>query len=244
MRDIKNYTDEYLKEGFENFQVEYRRKKILSIMDSIKPKRIIEIGCGLHPIFEFWHDFDLYVYFEPSETLFEKAELIKQEDARIKGYNIPFTVIDGAKDIQPDLIICSSLLHELECPEKMLADIKSLSTPSTITHINVPNANSFHRLLAKSMHIIANTTEMSGRNILLQQNRVFDIESLSKIAVDNGFVILDSGSYFIKPFTHEQMWKMLENDIIDRTVLDGLFELGESLPEIGSEIYINCRVKS
>ena len=57
----------------------------------------------------------------------------------------------------------------------------------------------------------------------------------------NGFVILDSGSYFIKPFSSSQMYEMINKGIIDAKVLDGLYGLSQYLPLYGSEIYINCR---
>ncbi len=47
-------------------------------------------------------------------------------------------------------IICSGLLHEVEEPDKMIRDIFRLCGRETIVHINVPNANSIHRLVAKN----------------------------------------------------------------------------------------------
>lgn len=240
MRDIEKYTNEYKKAGFEDILVEYRRKKILSIIDNYIPRKILEIGCGLHPLFEFYQDFDKFVYFEPSKELFMNAEKTRNNNSRIIGFNLPFSVIDEIKEYHPDFIICSSLLHELENPDEMLSDIHKISVPETIIHINVPNANSFHRILAKSMHLINNTKEMSERNILLQQNQVFDMESLISMIHNNGFEVIESGSYFIKPFTHEQMWKMIKMEIINNIVLDGLYNMGQLLPDMGAEIFVDC----
>lgn len=46
-----------------------------------------------------------------------------------------------------------------------------------------------------------------------------------------------------KPFSHKQMYAMVEKRIIDEAVMDGLYELGNHMPEYGSEIYVNCKVK-
>ena len=46
----------------------------------------------------------------------------------------------------------------------------------------------------------------------------------------------------MKPFSHKQMYQMLEMGIIDQTVLEGLYLMGEELPEYGSELYLNCRI--
>ena len=66
---------------------------------------------------------------------------------------------------------------------------------------------------------------------------------MKNILEDNGFEIINSGSYFVKPFTHSQMYEMMCKSIIDEKVLDGLYEMTEYMPEMGSEIYVNVRRK-
>ncbi len=243
MRDIEKYADEYLKEGFEDVIVEYRRKKVLSVINKAqRTSKIVEIGCGKHPIFEFFNDFDEYVFYEPASELFGIADRLKNNDSRIKGINAPFGDTEELGDFTPDIVLLSSLLHELEEPDKMLDDIKYICGSDTLVHINVPNANSFHRILAKSMGLISDTKEMSDRNVTLQQNRVYDLDELINTVEQRGFQVVESGSYFIKPFTHAQMWSMIKNDIINEQVLDGLYQLGEELRGLGSEIYVNCKL--
>lgn len=81
----------------------------------------------------------------------------------------------------------------------------------------------------------------SKRNIELQQNNVFNLDSLSEMVRAAGFDIIEKGSYFIKPFTHKQMYEMMNSNIIGKEVLDGLFDLSKYLPQFGSEIYVNVR---
>ena len=244
MRDISKYADEYVKEGFESEQVKYRRKKVLSILNGCKTDRIIEIGCGSHPVFEFFDRFESYVYYEPSEKLFLNAEHIRNSDKRIRGFQKPFCVGEELLDFKPDIILCSSLLHEIEDPHKMLCDIVKISCGDTLVHINVPNAYSYHRILARSMGLISDVKDMSDRNITLQQNRVYDLNELTVTVEKAGLRVVDKGSYFIKPFTHSQMWKMLESGIITEAVLDGLYTMGEDDKGMGSEIFVNCRTET
>ena len=68
------------------------------------------------------------------------------------------------------------------------------------------------------------------------------MKDLAAIVIDNGFEIIDSGSYFIKPFTHSQMEKMVDAKIIDKDILDGLYNLGENLLDLGAEIFVNCKI--
>ena len=58
MRDISKYVDsyvEYIKE-FEFYQVKYRRKMILEWIKNYKPQKILEIGCGMEPLFRWVKD--------------------------------------------------------------------------------------------------------------------------------------------------------------------------------------------
>ena len=48
--------------------------------------------------------------------------------------------------------------------------------------------------------------------------------------------------YFIKPFTHKQMFEMLETKIIDEKVLEGLYGMTKYMPNLGSEIFIEFKL--
>ena len=60
MRNIINYQEKYLGEPFEAVQVCYRRKKVIELLEKYKHNNILEIGCGLEPLYKyfggFWHD--------------------------------------------------------------------------------------------------------------------------------------------------------------------------------------------
>ena len=138
------------------------------------------------------------------------------------------------------MIICSGLLHEVEDPKFLLREIFKASSKNSIIHVNVPNANSFHRILAVKSGIISDVKIFSGRNTILQQHAIFDMRELVNLVSEMGFVILEQGQYFLKPFSHSQMQKMMELEIIDEKVLDGLYEMGKT--NFGSEIYVNVRI--
>lgn len=55
-------------------------------------------------------------------------------------------------------------------------------------------------------------------------------------------MILDRGSYFIKPFNHSKMSLCLENKIIDEKLLDGLYKLSDYMAEFGAEIFVNVKI--
>jgi len=66
-RDITRYTKEYMADDSEQINVKYRRRKILEILDVYKPKNVVEVGCGIQPLFEFYREYDSFCIIEPSE---------------------------------------------------------------------------------------------------------------------------------------------------------------------------------
>ena len=246
-RNINEYSLNYIKADFEDYQVQYRRKLIGEQLAIYKPKRVLEIGCGMEPLFIYFPQIEFTVI-EPAERFYNNAKQLALQ----KGYN-NIKIINAffgeneesdnlGKDF--DMIICSGLLHEIENPKEMLRAIVKKCDYHTIVHINVPNAYSLHRILAKTSGLIESVYEKSSRNKLLQQNSVFDLESLQEIVMNSGLEIVDKGSYFVKIFPHESMKKLLEEGIITEQILDGFYDLVKYIPEFGSEIYVNCRLKA
>lgn len=242
MRDIDEYAKKYSLSGFEKYKVFYRRKKLLEIIETHSPKNILEIGCGSEPLFKYIENVKFTVV-EPAQEFYDNALALAEGSSRIiclQGY---FENVVGELAGDYDMVICSCLLHEVEKPDRLLQSIMQVCNNNTIVHINVPNADSIHRLLGKEMGILQDVHDMSETNKELQQNNVYDRKTLRKVIEDSGLEIIESGSFFVKPFSHAQMYQMLEMEILSEDVLDGLYELGKYMPEFGSEIYVNCRLK-
>lgn len=250
MRDLRKYEDFFLKDSFERYQEVFRRKKIKSMIERFytgtENFHVLEIGCGVKPLFLDYDDNISFTVVEPSDKMFENAEQLSCKYNHAKCYHGLFEdVWKELLGIKYDLIICASLLQELEKPQELLADINEVCDEYTVVHINVPNAYSFHRLLAKEMNIIESVYEFSDLNKCLQQNRVFDVDSLKNVIQDSGGEIIDSGSLFLKPFTHSQMQKCMQNGIINEEILEGLDRICETyFGDYGSEIFVNYRKKS
>ncbi len=67
---------------------------------------------------------------------------------------------------------------------------------------------------------------------------MFDNVSLREVVTAAGFEVETSVGYMLKPFTHAQMEAC---DFLTGQLLSGLFVLGEELPDLASEIYVNAR---
>ena len=240
MRNILEYTATYSEEKFEEYQSKYRKKIILETIEKYKPNDILEIGCGLEPIYPYISYKHNMMIVEPSEEFYSIAAMRFKTDQNVT------CICDYLENVELaerkfDLILCSSLLHEVEKPMELLEKISSIASKDTIIHFNVPNANSLHRIIALEAGLISNQRELSNRNKDLQQNNVFDLNTFAMIIENAGFNIMESGTYFIKPFTHRQMYEIIEKGIVEENILEGLFGLSKYLPDYGSEIYINAK---
>lgn len=245
MRDIDLYTKEYDGLPFEAIQVEYRRKKVLEQVMKYKHDCMLEVGCGLEPLFAFLNDFDEMTIVEPSSEFVNKAKELLFE--KFSDANFSVDIIQGfleekcadIRNKQYDMIIVSSLLHELENPKNVLDATYELCTKDTIVHINVPNAKSLHRYLAFEMGLIESVYEKSAQQTRLNQHSTFDMEALITLLEECGFSVIEKGSYFPKLFTHGQMQKLVDEKIINREMLDGMYKMSKYLGNYGSEIYVD-----
>ena len=223
MRDIQDYEAKYQEEPCEKYQVKYRREKILELMLSCKHETVLEIGCGMEPLFEYVNDYKQMVIVCIQGFFEEKIDQIK---ATCGIY---------------DFIVLSSLLHEVEGPEKLLKAIYQVCSDETIVHINVPNANSLHRLLAKEMGLIQDIHELSNLQKTLQRNSAFDLDSLCGIVSKCGFEVMQKGTYFPKLLSAGQMEKMLQQGIVKEDIFQGLNKMIKYVPEFGSEIFVQAK---
>lgn len=199
----------------------------------------------MEPLFLFFNQYKKYVLVEPCSVFFKNAENLKQEKqlTNVICYNEFFENIENKLlEYKFDYIVCSGLLHEVEQPEKFLKNIFNICIDDkTIVHINVPNVNSFHRLLAKESGLIKNEHDMSDKNLLLQQHTNFDMNMLIEMAENVGFNVINKGSYFIKPFTHAQMKQLMDIGILNQNLLDGFYNMEKYMPGMGSEIFIEVK---
>lgn len=239
MRDLEKYENDYVNLDFEDIIVSYRRKEVMLTIEKYKSSKILEVGCGMEPLFLFLDKYESFSLVEPSKKFYNYAIKTSNNKDNVSIYNATFEDFSKSNENKYDLIIISGLLHELENPESFLEDLKRFCTKKTLVHISVPNALSFHRLLAVEMGLIKDVYELSDVQKKMQQFSTFSLEILRGLANKNGFKVLDSGSFFIKPFTHSQMNKIYKENIINQDILNGLSKMHKYMPDLGTEIYIN-----
>lgn len=243
-RNIEQYIQDYKSSDFEKVMVHYRRQQVLQSINQYPHHRILEIGCGEQPLFTEITDFDEYVVVEPASYFCDKAFAVANGKSCITVIQDFFeNRVNELLEKQFDFIVVSALLHEVIDPQSLLDGIYQCCTDQTVVHINVPNSGSFHMLLAYESGIIPKIGLLSDRAKVLQQHTSFDLDLLKSYVTINKFIILDSGSYFIKLFNHEKMQRMIDIGILDSNILDGLNRMIKYIPDEGAEIYVNVKKK-
>ena len=237
------YHKQYMNNEFEKEIVSIRRNNILHSLNKHNPKNILEIGCGLEPLFKLVDNYSKFTVVEPNEDFVNNAINLAGQDPKIsivkgeieKSYQL-------IKSQKYDFIIISSLLHEVSSPENILQAIHELCDKETVLYIDVPNKNSFHRLIGVNMGIINSVDDKSEMDKRFSRCHHFSIESLKQLVQNESFIILDQWTFFIKPFSSAQMAIMLKENIINDSVLDGLQKMIRHLPNYGSSIAMELKI--
>lgn len=238
------YIEQYSTGGFETILVAIRREQVLKFLRGCAHRRVVEIGCGLEPLFAFWSEFDAMTIVEPSADFVAAAEKRAAGDRRIVMLNAYLEDVSAeVARSKPDAVVVSSLLHEVPDAGRLLQSVAAICAPETIVHFNVPNVRSFHRLLALEMGVIADLFEQSDMEKRFHRHTRYDREKFETALRNGGFEILESGTYFVKPFTHAQMEAILATGAVDLRVIEGLNKMTKYLPDLGCEMYANVRVR-
>lgn len=241
---IKEYEKQYMHDyGFEKVMVWARQKYVEIMVRKLQPATVMEIGCGFDQLFTHVADVSSikkWTIVEPADLFSAAAREKLKDDKRVEVIQgFVESVVTDANFANVDLCICAGLLHEVEHPGHILQAAKKSLSKDGMLHVSVPNARSFHRMLAVEMGLISSPYQFSDRNVTLSQYHVFDAASLQALVDEAGLASVDVGGYFIKPFTHSQMEKVIED--VGEQVLDGLWHMGTKYPELASEIFVNAR---
>lgn len=242
VRDLELYEQAYRDHPFEEVQARYRKRLLIDLLERLKPRHVLDVGCGLDTLANHWRGAERFVVVEPTAGFAEKAR--RDTTGRDDVVVVEATLEDAVDRLDGpfDLIMLSGLLHELPDTAPVLDATRQLCGPETIVHVSVPNTRSFHRLLAVEMGLIDRADDLSDMQRRLQQNRTFTLAELNARLAGHGFASFEEGSYFVKPFTHAQMLQLIDTGLMTPQMLDGLWGMARHMPDLGSEIFVNARL--
>jgi ubiquinone/menaquinone biosynthesis C-methylase UbiE len=237
-RDLAAYTEQYRRLPFEPVQALYRRRRVLSEIERYAPRRLLEVGCGHMPLHTDLSGMHITVV-EPAAEFARNARSTLAAGADVKVIEAFLEEVE-LPEMPFDMVVVSCLLHEVDDPQALLAAVRRMCSSNTVVHVNVPNARSLHRLLAVAMGLIDRPEAHSQTQAAMQQRGIYDLQTLEVELFAAGFAVRERGSLFVKPFTHGQMQQLVDQRFMTPAMLDGLGRLADTLPELGSEIWVNA----
>lgn len=234
--------------GFEQVCLEARLQCNLRQLLAWQPRRVLEVSCGPEllaaralpqlPGLQRW------VVVEPAQRYADGARALAAGQPRltvlqayVEQAAAPLQALAGEAGF--DAVLVSGLLHETAEPLALLRAAAAWLAPAGRLLASVPNAGSFHRLLAVEMGLVGRPDALGERNRLLGQPTVFDHASLAALLAQAGLVEEAFEGYLFKPLTHPQMATVA--GWLGPAGTQALIELGRRFPEQAAEICILAR---
>ena len=166
MEHFNRYSTEYIKQisdgEFETVLIAIRRKQVCRQIRRFKHDQILEIGCGLDPLFSHISDYRNFVTVEPVISFYQAALAVAGNKPNISIIHGTLeSAVEELKKHPFDFIVSSSILHEVPDPSLFLRSLFEICGRDTVVYLDVPNIQSFHRLLGLEMGLINNLAESS-----------------------------------------------------------------------------------
>jgi SAM-dependent methyltransferase len=203
------------------------------------PSRLLEIGCGEAPLFTDLPGLEVVVV-EPTAAFAAHARALAAGRPEVSVVEDLAERVDAAALGRFDVVVLSCLLHEVPDPQALLAAARRSCRPGGRLHVNVPSARSLHRLLAVAMGLMADPAATSDTQRRMQQRGIYDAEGLEAELRAAGFAVRERGGILVKPFTHAQMQRLVDDGFLTPELLDGLAVLATTNPEFASELWVDA----
>lgn len=234
---------------FETVCLLARQQHNLAQVRALQPAVVLEVGCGPEllaaQVLASPNRVTDWQVVEPAQRYADMARAFAASEPRLRVTTDYIehagTALATAWPGGPaaDLLIVSGVIHETAEPEALLQAGLRWLRPGGHLLVSVPNALSFHRLLAVQMGLIEAPEALSERNRQLGQPRVFRPQDLRDIVSALGLTEISLEGYLFKPFTHAQMALLLPS--LGARGVQGLIDLGRAFPMQSAEICLLAR---
>lgn len=134
-----------------------------------------------------------------------------------------------------DTLICAHVLEHVSDPVEIMSYARKFMDKNSVFIVDVPNANSLHRLAGVRLGHLKSTTELHEGDLRIGHRRVYTPETLRMDIERAGLKTERIGGMFIKPLSNAQI-----SEQWDPKLIEAYFELGDEYPDIASEIYAVC----
>lgn len=238
-RDLSAYLHAYLNLPFERVAERFRTRKVRDVLGAIDLKSVLEVGCGVRSLFHELTDDYSGVVVEPI------AELLALQDPgpNVELFHGTIDEFASTTDRKFEIVVLSSLLHEVENPIDLLYSAKKCMKQSAKLIVVVPNQHSIHRILGVHRGIASSTTELSDTQSRMQQlHEVFSPKSIVDLLVTAGFCVTAVSTFFPKITNHSNMQQLIDSGRVSDQFLEMMFDLSDVLDPLGSELLAVCEL--
>jgi len=230
--DLKKHLDNVAQHYDEcTFWVRYVQKCGEMILDKVKGKTVIEMGCSK------------LIVSKMLAKVAKRFEIVEGSkffcDYAKKKYGNEVVVHHSLfEDFEPlqkyEAIVFTNTLHHLANPEEILLRTKNWLSTDGVVYITVPNMLSLHRRIGVKMGFLDSVFDSTERNNIYYQPGRYTKESLIKLCQSCGFSVQQCFGFFLKPFSDKQMELLNPSN----ELMDALCEQGKEFEDIAALIYI------
>ena len=241
-RDFNEYFKNFTNLPFERKLERYRLQKVLELINSDfvgKVNKILEIGPGLNPVFDNLSEYELVHVLEPIDNLYQLnlSKLGNTETQHIFNETLENFLKNSKRCSNYDLIILSSVLHEIPNYKKALEACHSLLDKNGKILVVVPNNQSIHRIIGAQKGLHPTGEKLTNTELIMQQSVSFSVKSARYEIETIGFETIHIKTEFIKIFPHAVMQELLNQSILNEEILDFFSRTSSLHPDLGAEIF-------
>jgi 2-polyprenyl-3-methyl-5-hydroxy-6-metoxy-1,4-benzoquinol methylase len=184
---------------------------------------VIELGYGDGITFARLSGLSKYTLVEGSGLLIDVASRVTA--ASSADVQLCQALFEEYSPGEPaDLVVASHVLEHVDDPQSLLLHLATWLRPGGKILIIVPNAESIHRRLGVILGLQQQLDDLSGRDLLVGHQRVYNLERLTSDVSSAGLSVLATKGFFIKVLSNAQMLNL------DPDVVRGLCKVGEECP--------------
>ena len=234
----ENYAANYrnaLNSQLEEKYSDSRQRAAAEFIKMYGSKSVLEIGCATNPISNYMDQIGnsvrSVVTIEPNKSFFDGIQRANAFPIICKLHNLSLEqyVNDPLRlGIKHDFIVINCLLQEIEDPFLFLAQVKKISEKNGLVWVSVPNADSIHRILAK--------TEVEFQKSSFGRKWSFNMNSLKMLLDRAGVKVYFQQTRILKPLDDTSILEMLDLKPEFSDILSGWLNFESSTYYFGAEI--------
>jgi 2-polyprenyl-3-methyl-5-hydroxy-6-metoxy-1,4-benzoquinol methylase len=135
-----------------------------------------------------------------------------------------------------DVVVLSHILEHVVDPVQVLSVAGRYLKDDGLVLIDVPHANSLHRLAAVRMGLLKTPDELNDTDRRNGHRRVYTRELMAGHIKEAGLEVVKYDGFWIKPLSNKQI-----EDTWDDAMVNAFLQLGRDIPEYCAEMVVVCR---